>query len=257
MVKFASMKKNNPFVMEKQRHKLATEKKLAELKKFYSVSFPEIKNLNTSRFWDERIDINIDHKPEDGMTKERVKIAYKFVPKNARKILDIGAGYGYIEKLLGKNKSFQIFGNDISENAVQNLRKRFKGNFKLESLYKMKYKPATFDVVFMLEVLEHVPPSKIFNLLADVKKILKAEGFLIASIPTNEGLESMKNNPSGHTRTYTEDLIKGELMIAGFEVVDIKTLFAFKNLYTFKKILSKIFRSRWKPNDIIIKAKSI
>ena len=251
------MSKNNSFVLEKTRQVLAAKNKLPELKKLYESSVPEIKNLNTSKFWDERIDEEIDYSPYDGMTGERIRIAYEFMPKNVKKVLDIGAGYGYIEKLLIKNKDIKVFGNDISGNAVQNLRKRFKGNFKLESFYEMKYKPATFDTLFMLEVLEHVPPSKIFRLLADVKKILKAGGFLIASVPTNEGLEEMSDNPSGHTRMYTEDLIRAELKIAGFQVIGIKTLYAFRNLYNFKKIISKILRNRWKPNDIIIKAKSI
>jgi 2-polyprenyl-3-methyl-5-hydroxy-6-metoxy-1,4-benzoquinol methylase len=257
MVKFASVKKNTVIEIEKARQAFAAKNKLFELKRFYEASLPEIKNLNTAGFWDERIDEVVDHIPYDGMTDERIRIAYGFMPKNTRKILDIGAGYGYIEKLLSRNADIEIFGNDISENAIQNLKNRFKGSFKLESLYKMKYEHASFDVVFMLEVLEHVVPSKLFKLLADVKKILGKGGYLIASVPTNEGLEDMNSNPNGHVRMYTEDLIAAELKIAGFEVVDIKTLYAFKDLYFLKKIISKFLKNRWKPNDIIIKARSI
>jgi len=257
MVEFASVKKNTAFEIEKARQAFAAKNKLFELKRFYETSLPEIRNLNTSEFWDERINEEVDHIPYDGMTDERIKIAYGFLPKNAKKVLDIGAGYGYVEKLLSKKRNIEIFGNDISENAIKNLKKRFKGSFKLESLYEMKYKPATFDAVFMLEVLEHVAPSRLFKLLADVKKILGNGGYLIASVPTNEGLEDMNGNPNGHMRMYTVDLIVAELKIAGFEVVDVKTLYAFNNLYLIKKIISKIMRNRWKPNDIIIKAKSI
>jgi len=245
------------FRIEKHRQELASMGKYNLLRGEYKPSLPEIKNLNTSSFWDERIDEDIDHQPYDGMTMERVGIAYKFMPKDATKVFDIGAGYGYIERLLSRNSNIKIFGNDISRNAVENLQKRFKGSFRRESLYSMKYRQRSFDVVFALEVFEHVPPSKIFKLMSDIKKLLRKNGYLILSVPTNEGLEEMKDNPSGHLRMYTENLIVAELELAGFDVEDIETLYAFPSLYNFKKIISKVLRNRWKPNDIIIKAKNI
>lgn len=251
------MNKNNPYSIEKLRQSLASKGRIDELKLLYRTSLSEISNLNTSDFWDSRIEKLVDYAPKDGMTKDRINIAYKFMPITARKILDIGAGYGYIEPLLSKNKNIQIYGNDISKNAIKNLKKRFKGDFKLESIYKMKHESNSFDVVFMLEVLEHIPPSKTFMVLREIKKILKKNGHLILSVPTNEGLEKMKDNPNGHVRMYTKDLVKAELEIAGFKVIGVKMLYAFKNFYLIKKLISKVFKNRWKPNDIIVKAESI
>lgn len=249
--------KTNPFEIEKQRQVLASNRNVSKLKLLYNKFLPEISNLNTPDFWDERIDKNIKYKPEDGMTKDRIFIAHKFMPKTTKNILDIGAGYGYIENLISKNKKIKIYGNDISKNAINNLSKKFEGKFKLESIYNMKYKSNSFDVVFMLEVLEHVPPSKTLKVLKDIKNLLKANGYLILSVPTNEGLEKMKNNPNGHLRMYTKDLISAELELAGFRVLEVKTLYAFKNFYLIKKLISRVFKNRWKPNDIIVKAQSI
>lgn len=251
------MNKLAAFKMEKKRQLLASEGNIKELKKMYSKSLSEIPNLNTNFFWDERIDDITEYYPKDGMTTERVQIAYDFMPPKAKIILDIGVGYGYIESLLSNHKNIKIFGNDISQNAVKNLSKRFKGSFKVESLYKMKYKKNFFDVVFMLEVLEHVPPSKTFKLIKDIKSFLKEKGVLILSVPTNEELEDMKDNINGHVRMYTQDLIKEELRIAGFKVLKIKTLYAFKNLYPVKKILSRVLINKWKPNDIVVVAEKI
>jgi TolB-like protein len=72
----------------------------------------------------------------------------------------------------------------------------------------------------------------------------------------NEGLEEMKDNPNGHLRMYTEDLITAELRLAGFKVLAVKTLFAFKNFYKVKKIIARILKNRWKPNNIIVLAQS-
>lgn len=248
------MNKKNPFRMEELRQVLASKRKFDELKLLYDKSLPEISDLNTAHFWNERIEKRVDYKPGDGMTRERINIAYKFMSNTAIKILDIGAGYGYIESLISKHKFIKIYGNDISENAIRNLKERFKGSFKQESVYKMEYERNFFDIVFMLEVLEHVPPSKTFKVLRDVKKILKKNGYLILSVPTNEGLEKMSDNPNGHVRMYTKDLIKAELEIAGFKLLDVKVLYAFKHYYYIKNLISKVFRNRWKPNDIIIKA---
>ena len=251
------MNTKNPFEIEKKRQEFASESRLNELKTLYHSSYASIKNLNTGEFWDERIDERTDHIPPDGMTKDRIKTTYKFLPKGVRRVLDIGVGYGYVEKLLSKNTNIEIFGNDISPNAIKNLKKRFKGKFKLESLYEMKYKSEFFDAIFMLEVLEHVPPSKTFGLLTDIKRMLKKSGYLILSVPMNEGLEEMKDNPNGHVRMYTQALINAELEIAGYDVLSSKMLYAFNTHYVLKILISKIFKNRWKPNNIVLLAQAI
>ncbi len=127
----------------------------------------------------------------------------------------------------------------------------------MQSVYKMNYLSSFFDAIFALEILEHIPPSKIFNVLEDIKKFLKMNGILIVSVPANEGLEKMNSNPSSHVRDYTKELISAELKLAGFDILDIKELYAFKNLYFFKKLIAKIFKKKWKPNNIIIKARKL
>lgn len=243
-----------PFLVERARQILASINDLSSLRNTYNSKYAEIKNLNTGPFWNNKLSHEAIMKKQDGMTKDRVKTAYKFLPRNAQKVLDVGAGNGFVEELLSQ-RNIKIFGNDISSISVKNLKSKFKGQFRKESIYKMRYPRKFFDGVFALEVLEHVPPSKILNLLKKIRKILRKNGSFIISVPTNEGLEKMKNNPSGHTRTYTENLIRAELKIAGFKIIKFKTLYAFKSFYSFKKISSKFLRNRWRPNDIVILAK--
>jgi 2-polyprenyl-3-methyl-5-hydroxy-6-metoxy-1,4-benzoquinol methylase len=243
-----------PFLVEKARQILSSINDFGNLKNTYNLRYAEIRNLNTSSFWNKILSKMPELERQDGMTKDRVRIAFSFLPRNARRVLDIGAGNGFVEELLRK-KDIRIFGNDISSVSIKNLKNRFKGKFRKESVLKMNYPRNYFDAVFALEVLEHVKPSKIFDLLRNIKNILKNNGAFIISVPTNEGLEKMKTNPSGHVRTYTENLIRSELKIAGFRVVKLKTLYAFKSYYTLKKISSKLFKNRWKPNNIVILAK--
>jgi len=243
-----------PFFVERARQILASMNDINSLKGTYNLKYAEIKNLNSSSFWNKRLSDKTYLEKQDGMTKDRIKIAFSFLPRKSKKILDIGAGNGFIEELLSQ-KDIEIFGNDISSVSVKNLKSKFDGRFRKESIYDMKYPGKSFDAIFALEILEHVPPSKIFDLLTKIKRILRKEGCFIVSIPTNEGLEKMKNNPSGHVRTYTENLIRAELKIAGFKIIRLKTLYAFKNFYIFKKISSKLLRNKWKPNNIVLLAK--
>ena len=247
----------NPFEVEKCRQILAQIGNLKTLKEMYISSMAEIETLNTPAFWNKKLDKIFYFKDQDGMTKERIKIAFGFIPKDAKRILDVGAGYGFIEEFLSAYKNIEIFGNDISDNAVNNLKKRFKGNFRVESIYQMSYPKSFFDVVIMLEILEHVPPSKIFNILGKIRKFLKKDGAVIISVPTNEGLDKMTDNPNRHARMYTDYLIKSELEISGFKVIQLKSIYAFKNLYKLKKTIAIFLRNRWLPNDIIVLAKPL
>ena len=84
--------------------------------------------------------------------------------------------------------------------------------------------------------------------------MLSNSGYLLISVPMNEGLEEMfPSNPNGHLRCYSEDLLQAELEISGFEVLERKSFFAFRNGYQVKTFLSKLkFVTRWKPNNILI-----
>lgn len=222
----------------------------------YDRNYAEIKDLNTSLFWNTRLSSKANLETQDNMTRDRVKTAFNFLPKNVKRVIDIGAGNGYLEEMLSR-KGVEIFANDISNISITKLRNKFKGTFRKESIYEMKYPGGYFDAVFALEVLEHVPPSKILDLLKKINKMLTSKGLFIISVPANEGLEKMRNNPNGHTRTYTEQLMKGELKISGFRVIASEVLYAFSSFYSLKKFLSKIFKNKWKPNNIVILAKKI
>lgn len=244
--------KKNPFKIEKCRQVLAINGDLSTLKKFYKEKLPEIKDLNTSTFWNKKLHVNESISQQDGMTRDRIKTVVGFLPSKNIKLLDIGAGHGFLEEKLPKN--VDIFANDFSEESVKHLKKRFKGNFEVQSLYGLSYKQNYFDAICILEVLEHVSPNKVLNVLKRINQLMKPIGTLIVSVPMNEGLETMKQNPNGHIRMYTPELITAELELAGFTVSEMKTLYAFKNSYFLKMLIAKVIRNKWQPNNIILKA---
>lgn len=246
----------NPFVVEKYRSILARDHKRSRLLKTYNKEMAEIKNINTSIFWDKKIIETLDLSKQGTITKDRIKIAVSYLPSDAKMVLDVGAGQGYLEEALSINKDIRLYANDFSKNGIESLSKRFKGIFTVQSIYNLNYSQhETFDTIFILEVLEHIPPSKVFGVLKDLNRLLNKNGILIVSVPMNEGLEYMDNNPNGHVRDYSRELIIAELKLSGFNVLEFKELYAFRNFYKLKLLLSKyFFKNRWKSNDIVIKA---
>jgi ubiquinone/menaquinone biosynthesis C-methylase UbiE len=177
-------------------------------------------------------------------------IIFNNIKKINGKLLDIGFGYGYIEELIkNSNLKLSVYGIDISDYAVNMANKSYKGSFKKNSVFNMKYKDDFFDCVLALDVLEHFTKNKIKIALAKINNILKINGILIVSVPLNESNEDRLKN--GHIRVYNFDLIKNELVENGFKIVKVKYLYAFKNMYFLKNLVNIILNVK-KPNLVIL-----
>lgn len=249
------------FELEYLRNKLAKNGELSQLVKTYSKKDLEITNTNTGKKWDSlNKDIDCSINP---MAFDRIKSLSKYIIGNNLKILDFGFGQGALENILyGKNKISILIGLDISQKSVEKAKNKFKDwKFVVGGVEKvMKYKKY-FDYVICSEVLEHIPPSKILNTLKQFYMSIKPNGYLLISIPLNEGLEELLrngNNPNSHTRIYTPDVIKAELKIAGFKYIASEFLFAFNKHYSLKKYIVRVFGNIiFKPNVMIVLAQKI
>jgi len=249
--------KSNPFKVERARDIFARNKKFHFLKKTYSQNFGEIPNINSPDFWDKLLFSTGRTEEKSPITKDRINTVIRIIRPWRGKLLDVGFGYGFIEKGIPRD-TFDLYGIEISHKAVKRIKKITKGNFKMGSILEVPFQNEFFDVVLALEVLEHISPHNTFKALGELKRVLKKQGMLLVSVPLNEELEEMYEkelNPNGHVRVYTPELIKTELKIVGFKIQKELPLFAFKTFYELKKVLQKtLFRSRWRPNDIVILA---
>ena len=240
------------FKEDKERNSLVKSNKLKDLKKSYKKR--KRTNPNTLQFWDQMISKNTKSDGLDPITEERVKWAVDFIKPDKIKLLDIGVGYGYFEKLLlEKKKKLELFGIDISQKGLERIRKKIPGEFKHGRVEKIPYRDSSFDIVVCLEVLEHISATDIFKALKEIRRVLKKDGQFVVSVPVNERY-SKSYNPNRHMRAYTPELFLAELKIARFKVEKSKEFYAFKNLYLLKNILRKILKNRWKPNIMLVSA---
>lgn len=248
-----------PFEIEERRDILAKEKKYKELKKLYASNLPAIPNFNTPSFWDKRNSEPINLKKENPMAHDKYHIVSKKL-FSARKILNVGAGSGNLEEqYFAKHYTGSWYGIDISPKSVIALTKQFpKANFAKAPITKLPFKNKIFDAVTILDVLEHISPSQLFQSLEEVKRVLKVNGILLISVPLNEGLEEMVShgkNPNAHVRVYTPEVLEAELTIAGFTILEKEYLYAFGAMYSLKTFIVKhVLTNYRKPNLIIITA---
>lgn len=109
-------------------------------------------------------------------------------------ILDIGCGRGEIVYLCAL-KGYRSFGVDFSEaavkiskNLVASLPERYKSNARIQKMNakNLEFKDDTFDVVFMLDIVEHLYPWELKAALAEACRVLKPGGELIIHTTPNK-----------------------------------------------------------------------
>lgn len=107
---------------------------------------------------------------------------FKYTDKiNAGKVLDVGCAYGFM--LQRFPVSFQKFGIDVSEYAIDVARKRSPSvAYNVGSAEnKLPFKEDFFDIILFNDVIEHLenPPLALEN----ISKVLKKNGILYITTP--------------------------------------------------------------------------
>ena len=137
-------------------------------------------------------------------------IIYKLInnyDKNA-KILEIGCASGSLLKLLEIKGFKNIYGIDISEEAIKLCKKKGIRNCYVMDAVNMKFKDEEFDLIIAADVLEHIKDHSIA--LNEWKRVLKKNGKMIVFVPAFKFLWSDHDDINHHYRRYS----KGELVKA-------------------------------------------
>ena len=164
-----------------------------------------------------------------------LEILLNKIPKQElknKKILEVGYGSGYsterIKEMLPKNVEFTA--SDIEDENVKNAKKKLGKSFVVtkESVYDLQRKDKSIDLIFLLEVLEHLEyPDKA---LKELKRV--GRNYVIIGVPREpiwrilnmvrlKYLRDFGNTP-GHVQHWGRRSLLKFLKSKGFEIVGVE-----------------------------------
>lgn len=160
--------------------------------------------------------------------------ALKKLFKDKEKILDVGCGDGAVGEFLLKRFSCEVYGIDISKEAVEKAKKRNVKAIVARSEDRFPFEKESFDAVFWGDNIEHLF-DPLFT-AREIKRVLKKNGRLILSCPNmgywryrfyylmNGSLPDTEwtgHNPWNwsHIRFFNLDLLKQFIKVAGFREI--------------------------------------
>jgi 2-polyprenyl-3-methyl-5-hydroxy-6-metoxy-1,4-benzoquinol methylase len=132
------------------------------------------------------------------------------------KILEIGCSGGPLIRTLNVHGYRNVYGIDISKDAVDLCRTRGMRNIAQMDASRLDFKDAEFDVVIASDVLEHIKDEGLA--LSDWNRILKPVGKLIVFVPAFEFLWSKHDEANHHYRRYSKSRLVRALENANFKV---------------------------------------
>ncbi|MCB9805579.1 class I SAM-dependent methyltransferase [Candidatus Nomurabacteria bacterium] len=113
------------------------------------------------------------------------------LPNEISSVAEIGCGAGYSTKELVNffDSGVSFFASDVDPELVKLAREKTSNvEFGTESIYQLEHDNSSFDLVFCLEVLEHLESPD--EALAELERITKK--YVVVSVP-NEPLWRMLN----------------------------------------------------------------
>lgn len=133
--------------------------------------------------------------------------------KKSQIVLDIGCWTGQLYRALTKLPA-KYYGIDIPEasGAISEAKKLSpRGHWVVGSALNLPYKSKTFDLVTLLDVIEHIPVGTEKECLEEIYRVLKPGGLLIFSTPA-DNLVSKLADPAyflmGHRHYSIPELSK-------------------------------------------------
>lgn len=142
------------------------------------------------------------------------------------KVLEIGPGLGEFESFLNKNKIYDIdiIDNDNSILDYVSGKYKVKNNFLSNDLSKIEKKLRNYDLIFLMQVFEHIPVASFEFVMRILFAHLNKNGYLIIIVPN-------ANNPLGlieryadlqHTNAFTTQSLKDLVNLANLKNCQIE-----------------------------------
>lgn len=153
---------------------------------------------------------------------QRRKLLERLKPNGGR-LLDVGCGSGDFIAMMQRVSGWQVTGLEPSPQAAEHARATQSLDVNVGELPQPLWPAASYDVIMMWHVLEHVPAPK--QVLAEVRRLLKPDGIFVVAVPVSDSAEAQLFGPvwagydvPRHLMTFTRTSVMHLLTQAGFRV---------------------------------------
>ncbi len=138
------------------------------------------------------------------------------------KILDVGCGGGgLLDRLSNYGKAVGV---DVNRGVV-NFNKKKGRNVFWGDANKLEFNSGSFDLVTLLEVLEHLDND--LCALQEASRVLKKRGKLLVTIPAYSFLWGSHDLAASHKRRYSKKEIEFKVCKAGLKIIKVSYLNTF------------------------------
>ena len=146
-------------------------------------------------------------------------------------VLDYGCGAGFLAECLLPT-GVSVHGADVSHVAVKNVNARFDGRSGWCGALRMNsvatpFQDDRFDLVFCIEVLEHLPDEAVSPVIKELHRLCRPGGTVFVSTPNRENLQRgliycpfcrTEFHEMQHIRSFTDESLGSLLAAHGFDV---------------------------------------
>lgn len=160
-------------------------------------------------------------------------------------LLDVGCGDGYLLQHLASRRNKKFLGIDYSSKCIgmaKSLNKYFNVEYEVIDIISEQLDDR-FDVVTLIETLEHIKPEKVNIFLQSIYKALSVNGSFILTVPS----KNKKLSPK-HYQHFTFDDLSELLTRVGFKIRQ-KIYIARIGKYENRFVKTLVFVARHLPNS--------
>lgn len=143
----------------------------------------------------------------------------------AARVLDVGCGMGFALAALRQRGFSRLEGIELDPAQAAAAQGRgFQVEVVGDAAVWLQARPERYDVVLLLDVLEHVPRDAQFDLLAAIHRSLTLGGRLICSVPNaNSTLGARQRYMDWtHHTSFTEHSLDFALFHGGFRQIEVR-----------------------------------
>jgi SAM-dependent methyltransferase len=177
------------------------------------------------------------------------KVTGRIAPET--RVLDVGCGVNHLLYHLKQARGCEGLGLDFKTEIVAHVKERLGMPILCGTLQTAGLQPGRFDIVTMMEYLEHEPDP--LAVLREARRVTRDDGYLALELPHLSGLPARvfgslwwNLDIPRHLVFFTPETLKSALERTGFELLRIKT-FTFP-FYVGMSLVQALGQRNWARN---------